>query len=165
MEAEPHTTPKARPPPPPMQVQTGSCTLTNPLDRSQASSPTPAPISRTASRIGKKNRPSRPSSPTVSAAAATAPLPPLLPPPGPHGSSIFPTPTEYAARRQSLPGQPNHIITEGWAHVTNQSIDDPQSAEDLIEGAKTRDPSNQDVMTAILAAIHFLQIQIVGLAE
>jgi len=49
--------------------------------------------------------------------------------------------------------------------VINQSIDDPQSAEDLITGAKTRDPTNRDVMTAILAPIHCLQTQIIGLAE
>ena len=61
--------------------------------------------------------------------------------------------------------QPNHIITEGQAHVINQSIDDPQSAEDLIAGAKTTDPTNRDVMTAILVAIQSLQIQIIGLAE
>jgi len=74
------------------------------------------------------------------------------------------------SRQQSRPrphptNQPNHIITEGWAHVVNQSIDDPQSAEDLIAGAMTRDPTNRDVMTAILAAIHSLQTQIIGLAE
>jgi len=165
MEAERYTNPKACPTSLPMQVQTASRGLTNDLDRSQASSSTLAPISRTASRIGKKNHPSRPFSTTVSAAAATAALPSLLPPPGPHGSSIFPSPAEYAARRQSLPGQPNHIITETWAHVINQSIDDPQLAEDIIEGAKTRDSSNRDVMTAILTAIHSLQTQIIGLAE
>jgi len=74
------------------------------------------------------------------------------------------------SRQQSPPcphptNQPNHIITEGWAHVINQSIDDTQLAEDLIAGAKTRDPTNRDVMTAILVAIHSLQTQIIGLAE
>jgi len=131
MEAEPYTTPKARPPPPPMQPQTLSRTLTNPLDHSQASSPTPGPISRTGSRIGKKGRPSRPSSTNVSAVAATAAL-----------SSGLPTPADYAARaaafeqQRNQQNQPSHIITEGWAHVINQSIDDPESAENLIEGAK-----------------------------
>ena len=148
-----------------MQVQTTSQTLTNSLDCSQASSSTPAPISRTASRIAKRNRHSHPSCSSVSAAAGTAALPPLLPPPGPHGSSIFPSPAEYAARRQSLPGQPNHIITEGWAHVSNKAIDDLQSAEDVIAGAITREPSNRDIMTAILAAIHSLQTQIISLAD
>jgi len=66
METETYTTPKARPPPPPMQVLTASRTLTNPLDRTQASSPTLAPIARTVSRIGKKSRPSHPSSTTGS---------------------------------------------------------------------------------------------------
>ena len=37
--------------------------------------------------------------------------------------------------------------------------------EDLIAGATNRDPTNQDVMTAILAAIHSLQTQIIGLEE
>ena len=49
--------------------------------------------------------------------------------------------------------------------MINQSIDDTQLAEDLIAGAKTRDPTNRDVMTAILVAIHSLQTQIIGLAE
>jgi len=142
MEAEPHTTPKARPPPPPMQVPTASRTLTNRLDCSQASSPTPAPISRAASRIDKKGRPSCPYSTNVPAAAAavTAVLLPPLPPPGPHGSSIFPSPEEYRDRQQSPPhpspsNRPNHIITEGWGHILNLTIDDPEAAEALIKGA------------------------------
>jgi len=69
MEAEPHTTPRARPPPPLMQVPTASRTITNPLNCSQASSPTPAPISKTASWVGKKNRPSCPSSTNLPAVA------------------------------------------------------------------------------------------------
>jgi len=165
MEAELHTTPRARLPPPPMKVQTASCTLTNPLDCNLASTPTPAPISRTASRIGKKSRPSHPYSTTVSAAAAIAALHSLLPPPVPHRSSIFLSSPEYAARHQSLSGQPNHIIPECWAHVINQSVDDPESGEDLIAGTTTRDPTNRDIMTAILAAIHSLQTQIIALAE
>jgi len=93
-----------------------------------------------------------------------------LPSSASHGSSIFPSPKEYMSRQQSPPcprtsNQPNHIINEGWAHVINQSIDDPPSAEDLIAGAKDRDPTNWDVMTAILATIHSLQTQIIGLAE
>jgi len=54
---------------------------------------------------------------------------------------------------------------EGWGHVINQSIDDPQAARYLIERAKRQDPTNRDVMTAILAAIHSLQTQIIDLAE
>ena len=74
------------------------------------------------------------------------------------------------SRQQSPPhprpsNQPNHIITEGWTHVINQSIDDPESAENLIEGAKHQDPTNRDIMTAILAAIHSLQTQIISLAD
>jgi len=172
MEPEPYSIPKARPPPPPMHVPTASRTITNPLDRSQASSPTPAPVSRTPSRVGKKNCPSRPSSTNLpaAAAAATAALQPPFPPPGPHGSSIFPSLEEYMSRQQSPPrprtsNQPNQIINEGWADVINQSIDDAQSAEDLIAGAKDRDPTNRHVMTVIPAAIHSLQTQIIGLAE
>ena len=92
-------------------------------------------------------------------------FPSLLPPHSSHGSNIFPSPAEYAVRRQSLPGESNHIIIEDWAHVINQSIDDPQSAEDLIAGLTTRDPINRDLMSAILVAIHSLQTQIMGLAE
>jgi len=74
------------------------------------------------------------------------------------------------SRQQSPPrpcpyNQPNHVITEGWAHVINYSIDDLQSAESLIEGATIRDPTNRDMMTVILAAIQSLQLQIIGLAE
>jgi len=69
------------------------------------------------------------------------------------------------AQQQQHPSQPNHIIIEGWGHITNQSIDNPQAAQDQIEGATRQDPSNRDVMTAILAAIHSLQIQIIDLAE
>jgi len=162
-DTEPHTTPKARPPPPPMQVPTTSRTLTNSLDRSQASSPTPVPRSRAASRIGKKGRQSRPSSIKVPAAAGAAVVA-LFP-------DRIPSPQEYsaaartAAQQQQASGQPNHIITEGWAHVINQSIDDPQAADDLIQGAKKQDPSNRDVMTAILAPILSLQTQIIDLAE
>jgi len=155
MEAEPHITPKARPPPPPMQVQTASRTLTNPLDRSQASSPIPVPTSRTASRIGKKNRLPRPSYTNLAAAGGAAVAALFL--------DRIPSPTEYSAaaraatQQQQHPSQPNHIIMEGWAHVINQSIDDPQAAEDLIPGAKRQDPTNRDVMTAVLVAIHSLQ--------
>ena len=49
--------------------------------------------------------------------------------------------------------------------MINQSIDDPQAAQDLINGAKKQDPTNRDIMTAILAAIHSLQTQVINLAE
>ena len=135
-----------------MPVPIASRSLTNPLDRSQASSPIPAPITRTASRVGKKNRLSRPLSTNVpaAAAAASAALQAPLPPPA---SGTFPSLEEYmrSPPRPRLSNQPNHIITEGWVHVINHSIDDPQSAESLIEGATTRDPTNRDIMTVILA--------------
>jgi len=170
METQPQRTPKAYAPPHPIQVPIASCTLTNPLDCSQASSPTPAPIPRTASRIAKKSCPFRPLSTTVSTAAATAALQPSLLLPGPYGSSIFHSLEEYLDRQRSPPrprpsNQPNYIITEGWAHVINQSIDDAQSGEDLIADATTRDYTNRDVITAILAAIHYLQTQVIALAE
>jgi len=74
METQPQTTHKARSPSPLMQVPTASCALTNPLDRSQASSLTPAPISTIAWRVGKKNRPSHLLSTNVSATVARATL-------------------------------------------------------------------------------------------
>ena len=83
----------------------------------------------------------------------------------------IPSPLEYAmaakatAQQQQHPNQPNYIITEGWGHVINQSIDDLQAAQDLIEGAKQQAPTNRDIMTAILVAIHSLQTQIIDLAE
>jgi len=111
METQPQTTPKARPPPPPTQVQTASHTLTNPLDCSQASSPTPVPKSKTASRIGKMNRPPRSLSTNLAAAGGAA------------MAALFPdrisSPTEYlaaaraAAQQQQHPAKPNHIISDG----------------------------------------------------
>jgi len=47
----------------------------------------------------------------------------------------------------------------------NLTIDDPEAAEALIKGADQQDPTNRDVMTAMLAAIHSLQLQINNLAE
>jgi len=49
--------------------------------------------------------------------------------------------------------------------VINQSIDDLQAAQDLIEGTKRQDPPNPDIMTAIQTAIHSLQTQIIDLAK
>jgi len=98
MEAEPHTTPKARRSLAPMQVQTASCTLTNPLGRSQASSPTPVPTSRTASRIGKKSCPAHPSSTNLAAAGGAA------------VAALFPDKIRPQQSTQQRPGpQPNNI--------------------------------------------------------
>ena len=164
MEAQPQTTPKARPPPPPTQVPTTSRTLTNPLDRSQASSPTPVPTSRTASRIGKKNRPPCPSSTNLAAAGGAA-VAALFP-------DRIPSLTEYSAaaraaaqQQQQHPNQPNYIITDGWCHIVNLTIDDPEAAEALIKGADKQDPTNREMMTAMLAAIHSLQLQVTNLAK
>jgi len=49
--------------------------------------------------------------------------------------------------------------------MINQSIDNPQAPQDLIAGATKQDPTNHDIMTAILAAVHSLQTQIIDLAE
>jgi len=40
----------------------------------------------------------------------------------------------------------------------NLTIDDPEAAEALIKGADKQDPTNRDIMTAMLAAIHSLQL-------
>jgi len=49
--------------------------------------------------------------------------------------------------------------------VINQSIDNPQAAQDLIDGTTKQDPTNRDIITTILAAIHSLHTQIIDLAE
>jgi len=51
-----------------------------------------------------------------------------------------------------------HPVTLNWLGSVPQ-------IEDVWIDTKTRDPTNQDVMTAILAAIHYLQTQTIGLAE
>ena len=47
----------------------------------------------------------------------------------------------------------------------NLTIDDPEATEALIKEADQQDPTNCDVMTAMLAAIHSLQLQITNLDE
>ena len=83
----------------------------------------------------------------------------------------IPSPTEYlaaaraAAQQQQYSDQPNHIITDGWGHIVNLTIDDSEAAEALIKAADKQDPTNHDIMTAMLAAIHSLQLQVMNLAE
>jgi len=57
-------------------------------------------------------------------------------------SGGLPTPADYAAsaaalaQQQTQQNQCNHHIRKGWAHIINQSIDDPKSAESQIEGTR-----------------------------
>ena len=47
----------------------------------------------------------------------------------------------------------------------NLTIDDPEATEPLIKGAGKQDPTNHDIMTAMLVAIHSLQLRITNLAK